>query len=241
MMRHLLAAALAMAVGPAFAEGGGWSFKVTPYLFTPKSEVTVVTPRGSVSTELKFSDAIESLDFAFMGALEANKGRWSLVTDFMYTKLTSGVSFAPGGLFSGANVGSKITTLSAIALYQVSDTGHSSLEVGAGVRAWWFETSTEFTAGTLPGEYFVSTEQWADPILVLRGRIDFNEKMFGSLYLDAGGFGVGSDETYQAILGVGYHLNDKWTLVSGLRYIDFTRNGNKFSQTGLSLGASYQF
>jgi opacity protein-like surface antigen len=65
--------------------------------------------------------------------------------------------------------------------------------------------------------------------------------MFGSLYLDAGGFGVGSDETYQAILGVGYHLNDKWTLVSGLRYIDFTRNGNKFSQTGLSLGASYQF
>ena len=37
-----------------------------------------MTPRGQVSGELKFSDAISKLDFAFMGAVEANKDKWSI-------------------------------------------------------------------------------------------------------------------------------------------------------------------
>lgn len=241
MMRYLVAAALVIAAGPALAEDGGWSFKITPYLFTPKSEIGVMTPRGPVSGELKFSDAISKLDFAFMGAVEANKGKWSIVSDLMYTNLSVTESFAPGGLFSGVNIDSKITALSAVGTYRVVDTGHSSLEVGAGMRAWWFDTNAKFSAGSLPSEQSSTNENWVDPIIVIRGRVDFNEKMFGSLYLDGGGFGVGSDQTYQAILGLGYNLNEKWTLVGGLRYIDFSRNDTDFSQTGLSLGASYRF
>lgn len=241
IMRYLAAAALAIAVSPALAEDSGWSFKITPYLFTPKSEISVMTPRGQVSGELKFSDAISKLDFAFMGAVEANKDKWSIVADLMYTNLSAGGSFAPGGLFSGVNIGSKITTVSTIATYRVVETGDSSFEVGAGLRAWWFESTADLLAGLLPAEQSVSKDDWVDPIIVLRGRVKLNEKMFGSLYLDGGGFGVGSDQTYQAIVGLGYNLNEKWALVGGLRYIDFSRDNTDFSQTGLSIGASYQF
>ncbi|MBN2629915.1 MAG: porin family protein [Rhodobacteraceae bacterium] len=241
MTRYLVAAALAIAAGPALAQDGGWSFKITPYLFTPKSEIGVVTPRGPVSAELKFSDALESLEFAFMGAVEANKGKWSIVTDLMYTDLGASQSYAPGGLFGGVNISSKITALTAIGTYRVFDDGASSAELGGGLRAWWFESSTELTAGTLPAESFVIKDDWVDPILVLRARTDFSDKMFGSLYLDAGGFGIGSDQTYQAILGVGYELNENWTLLGGLRYIDVNRDETDFTQTGLSIGASYRF
>lgn len=241
MKRYLVAAALVMAAGPALAEGSGWSFKITPYLFTPKTEIGVMTPRGPVTGELKFSDALSNLDFAFMGTVEANKGKWSIVNDLMYTDLSAGQAFEPGGLFSGVNVGSKIAAVSSVATYRLVDTGHSSFELGAGVRAWWFESTNELLAGTLPAESSITKDNWVDPILVLRGSVDLSDKMFASLYLDGGGFGVGSDQTYQAIVGLGYKLNEKWTLVGGLRYIDFNREDIDFTQTGLSIGASIRF
>ena len=42
-------------------------------------------PAGTIDTTLSFSDALENLDFAFMGVVEASKARWTLLGDFAQT------------------------------------------------------------------------------------------------------------------------------------------------------------
>ncbi|WP_282022447.1 hypothetical protein [Ruegeria faecimaris] len=37
-----------------------------------------------------FGDALENLDFAYMGAFAASNGKWSFLTDYMYTDLSFG-------------------------------------------------------------------------------------------------------------------------------------------------------
>jgi hypothetical protein len=65
------------------------STALTTYLWTTKTGVSAETPTGeTVEAELSFSDALKDLDFAFMGAFEARKGKLSLFTDAMYFKLS---------------------------------------------------------------------------------------------------------------------------------------------------------
>ena len=149
-----------------------------------------------------------------------------------------------GGLFSTASVGSKITALTAIAAYSVQKNDRFTLDVGAGARMFW--TDVDLTlSGRLPTESTSQSDHWVDPIIVLRGHYDFDERWFGTFYLDAGGFGVGSDQTYQAGLGIGYNVNDRWSLAGGWRHLDFRRekSGNTldFQQSGVIFGASYRF
>lgn len=67
--------------GPAHAEDAGWQFTATGYAWLPASRATVDTPRGSLSGELGVGDALEALDFAAMGSLEARRGKLGLVAD----------------------------------------------------------------------------------------------------------------------------------------------------------------
>jgi opacity protein-like surface antigen len=244
-MRYLIAVLLATTAGQACAQDTGWSYKITPYLWLPDTTIGVDTPRGSVSAELSIGDALKELDFAFMGAFEANKGKWSLVTDILYFNLSATASTPFGALFDEAIVSSKITAFSALAAYRIHEDANLSVDIGAGVRAWSVSSEVLLRGGALPPEDSTTQDDWIDPIVAVRGRIDFDEKWFGTFYFDAGGFGVGSDHSYQAIAGVGYNLNDKWSLLGGWRYLDFERekDGNQldFKESGLVLGASYRF
>lgn len=245
LMRNVLAAFLVMTAGHASAQDSGWSYTITPYLWLPDSTIGIETPRGSVTGELSIGDALKELDFAFMGAFEASNGKWSFVTDLVYFNLSATERTPFGGLFSEASVGSKITAFSALAAYRVHEAGNVSIDIGAGLRAWSLKSEVGLSGGLLPAERFSSSDQWVDPIIALRGRVDFDEKWFATFYLDAGGFGVGSDQSYQAITSIGYNVNDRWSVLGGWRYIDFERddNGNQldFKQSGLILGASYRF
>ena len=60
-------AALAVIASPCTAYAGEWKYAATIYLFTPETTTAI----GGVETTLSFSDALDNLDFAFMGAFEA--------------------------------------------------------------------------------------------------------------------------------------------------------------------------
>lgn len=245
-MRNLLTAMFcALFAAPATAQDNSWSFQATGYLWLPTTDVTIDTPRGEVSGELSVKDAFKALDFAAMGSFEARQNRLSLIADLLYFNLSADQSTPFGGLFDRASVGNKITALSALAMYRVQETDRFALDLGAGARMMWLNTELSLTGGALPPESISRDDNWIDPIIALRAHVDFDEKWFGTLYLDAGGFGVGSEETRQAAIGIGYNLNDRWSLLGGWRYLDFERrkDGNTidFQQSGLLLGASYRF
>lgn len=244
-MRTKIAALMMLVAGSASAQDTEWSYKATGFLWLPDTRIGVETPFGEVNGELKIGDAIKNLDFAFMGSLEANRGKWSLIGDLVYFDLSASEQTPIGALFDAAEVGTRITALSGIAAYRVYETDRFALDLGGGFRAMSVKVDVSLISAGRPDRTTRSDDQWIDPIIALRGRYDFNEKWFGTFYLDGGGLGVGSEQTYQAALGVGYNLNDQWSVLGGWRYLDFKRENNgkvlDFQQSGIVLGASYRF
>lgn len=245
-MRLLFAAiAVALMTGQAHAQDRDWQFQATGNLWLPTTRVTVDTPRGSVSGKLSISDAIDDLDFALMGSFEARRDRLSLSADLIYFDLTARQPTPFGALFDMAAVNSKITALTALAAWRVQETSNFAIDLGAGARMMWTDVDVSLTGGALPPESSGVSDDWIDPVIALRARYDFDEKWFGTLYLDAGGFGVGSEETYQAAATLGYNLNERWSLSGGWRFLSFEREKNgttlDFEQSGAIFAATVKF
>lgn len=239
----LAAAAVTASTTMAAAQQNDWSYAATIYLFMPETKTGLVSPRGPVEGTLSFSDALSNLDMAFMGAFGASNGRWSILTDYNYTKLSFGNS-TPGPAFSGLNTSLKTQFLSGYVAYRAYESPTTQLDVGAGFR--WFSTETTFTLtpGAAPGRTERVDASWTDPVIAARARFEFSDRWTGTAFFDYGGFSSDS-ETYQVLLTADYELNDRWLLRGGYRYISFDHkvNGNDFtfSQSGPLIGATFRF
>jgi opacity protein-like surface antigen len=61
---------------------------------------------------------------------------------------------------------------------------------------------------------------WVDPIVGLLGHFPLAPRWSVDLKADIGGFGVGSEFTWQVMGGVRWQLNDAWDLTAAYRYLD---------------------
>ena len=158
-----LAAALTAVVTTASAQSD-WSYEATIYLFMPETETKLDTPLGTLDGTLSFSDALENLDFAFMGALAATNGRWSVLADYNYTNLSFS-NTAPGP--AGSELESSVKTQFATAVlgYRIREDQSVSVDLAAGFR--WYSTDTDFTltSGALPPRTAGADDSWVDPIV----------------------------------------------------------------------------
>jgi opacity protein-like surface antigen len=242
MKTAIAAATCVLMASAASAQDMDWKYALTAYLWTTKTGVSAETPTGeTVDAELSFSDALKDLDFAFMGAFEARKGKLSLFTDGMYFKL-SPTNTTPGPLTDSVTVRTQMTVISGYAAYRVYDDPSIAVDLAGGFR-WANLDSDVSTVGPLTTE-FNSSDDWIDPVVGVRVTTQLSEKVSANVFVDYGGFSSDST-TWQAALSVGYALNESWTLRGGYRYMEFDReiDGRDFSmdQSGLLLGATYNF
>lgn len=88
-------------------------------------------------------------------------------------------------------------------------------------------------------------EQWIDPIVGVRGQYNFNERFFAAVYGDIGGFGVGSDLTWQVSGSLGYNFNKNVFTELGYRYLhtDYSNGGFKYdvATSGVFVGLGFNF
>jgi opacity protein-like surface antigen len=88
-------------------------------------------------------------------------------------------------------------------------------------------------------------ETWWDPLIGVRVLVPFAEKWTAVGYADIGGFGVGSDITYQLLAGVNWQFSKSVSAKLGYRYLyqDYEHNGFIWDMTanGFYLGAGFQF
>ena len=90
MSKHLFnlasgcALGLALSALPAVAQESRWTYDLSLNLWFSNTAVSTDTPFGTVDAELSFSDAIQDLDFAFMGTAEARNGPWAVIMDMLY-------------------------------------------------------------------------------------------------------------------------------------------------------------
>ena len=185
-----------------------------------------------------FSDIWDNLDFAGFLAFEANKGKFKSFIDFQYIKLGSAASI---GNVANFNLDIEQVRLELGVGYEIYATDSTSVIAYGAVIYNYIDTSISGpNIGTRS-----SSEGWVDPAIGLKLQHSINDKWSVRLTGEYGGFGVSSDNTWQALAALGYNINDKWALLGGYRYqsIDYSKDGFIYDMdtSGPFLGAQYSF
>lgn len=249
-----LCAALGSLSGPAQAQQD-WSFEITPYLWGAAMNGSVgAGGLPPINVGMGFSDILENLDAGFMGAFEARKGRWGVLLDAIYMKLEgSGTATQTGAGPIGATASAsaqlevKQTTYAAAVTYRATE-GRSPLDIVAGLRYMEVEANARIDASLFAQTGTVEAgakKSWTDPYVGLRVQHPLAERWTFVGYADIGGFGVGSEFTWQALVGVDYAFSKAIAGKAGYRYIsvDYDKDGFAYDMAydGLYFGVGIGF
>jgi hypothetical protein len=244
--------------GPARAQSGGsessvagasgWTYEFTPYFWSTGLEGSA---RGgnlpTTNFDMDFSDIWDVLDFAAMGTFEARKGRWGFSLDLLYFSLSdSGTSSMTGAgpagstLTVGSDVEIKQTMLALTGMYRLMD-ARTSVDLVAGLRYMDIDVEADIDAslfgaagaGAAARVSRGGVRDWTDPLIGVRIQHAIAEGWTLAGYADVGGFGVGSDLTWQAALGATYVQSKSIAWKFGYRYmsIDYDSGGFRYDVT----------
>jgi opacity protein-like surface antigen len=119
--------------------------------------------------------------------------------------------------------------------------GVPALHFVAGVRVLDVDQSLSFPVG--PSESANTTV--ADPVLGARGEWPLGETWTFLLRADVGGWGVGSELTYQVLYGAGWKFANQWSLDFGYRLLGYDIKNDDLSMDmvihGLIAGVGFAF
>ena len=252
---------LAIAATSADSNAGALVYEASIYAYLPTISGTTTFPAGGSSVNVDAAKILESLNFAFMGALDVHKGTWGLFTDLMYVNL--GASKGASRDFTIGNIGLPAATTANLDLdvkawvwtlaaeYRLADQSDVQVDLLAGARyldlAEKLSWSITGNIGPIdPGGRSGSSEAgdrlW-DGIVGVKGHVNFGSagKWSVPFYLD-GGLGD-SNHTWQVAAGIAYAFN--WGTVGGMwRYLDYSFSGNKISSLSLNgplIGATFRW
>jgi opacity protein-like surface antigen len=232
-----------------------WQFEAVPYLWASAMKGAVEAgslPR--VDVDMSFSDIFDQLDFGLMGAFEARKGRVGILADAIYMKLSAGARAkrtGPGPIGATATASADLeieqTMLAAALAYRISS-GPTAIDVIGGARY-----SDIDAKANIAGSFFGLTrsrsrsgdKDWVDPYVGIRVLHPLGARWMLTGYLDYGGFGVGSDSTWQAIAGAEYAFSKTVSVKFGYREIDVDYDKSGFvydmRNKGAYLGVGIKF
>jgi hypothetical protein len=248
----------------AEAAADEWQWAGTVYVWLPSigGETAFPPGGGGPPIDVTGDKVLDSLNFAFMGALEGRKGRWGLATDVIYLDLGAskkgtrdfGIGHVDIPATVDANLRLDLTgwlwTLQGS--YAVLDQGKFSMNAVAGVRmldlketlGWTF--NGDISSLPLPGRTGSShaqDNQW-DAIVGVKGRATFGsgDNWFVPYYLD---IGTGeSDLTWQGMVGLGYRFGAVEVL-GVWRYLDYDLGNStpihSIDFNGPALGVTFRF
>lgn len=223
---------LCLMSAPARAqEDDNWRFRLTPYLFLAGMSGDVAVGGNQASFDASFSDVWERFDFGAMLTFAARKGRWGLGADMMYTDLGADGPIATPFASDSFDFDSKVFILNPEVSYRLTRPGNAALDVSAGVRWWQVRNRLTITNAGATVADAEKSKGWVDPIVAAQGTADLGEHFFGIARGDIGGFGVGSDLTWQAFGGLGLRFGTAGSgLLVGYRYldVDFEDSDNGF-------------
>ena len=228
--------------GPAVAQD--WDVSAAIYGWGPATALTVDTPLGEVNADLSFSEAWDALDFAFMGTVSADRGRLGFVVDTVFLGLSDSAATAAVPVLDTVDVESQLSITSLYATWQIFANGSGRLDVGGGLR--YYVTDSDVTLNTVAGpRSFSIGDDWVDPLIALRYRTDLGPNWYATLFADVGGFGVGSEQTWQALAMVGYRINDNLSVEAGYRTLNSERDKDNgqidVGMSGPALGLRWRF
>ena len=202
-----------------------WQFQFVPYLWFAGIKGQVGIGDRVADVDADFGDIFDRLNFGFMAALEARKGKFLLLSDLLYLKV-SAENATPGALFSSVKATQKVFMFEEDAGYRLLEKNGSSLDAFAGIRFWHLHTRLLFTPGISPELEVSGSKNWVDGIAGLRGRAYVSKNVFVFGKGDAGG--GGSDLTYQLLGGAGLTFRERFSFLLAYRYLHVNYDRDNF-------------
>lgn len=203
----LLAAAIAVAMvaSVGHARADEWQFSVAPYLWAVSLDGEQTVKGNTSDIDASFIDIIEESDsiFALQAHFELNNGTWGVFFDPTFMTLTLGGNVGP----IDVDVDIDYWLVEFGAVYKVASWPREGgaevgLELLAGGRYTSLDVDIDLTA-TRFATSVGGNQNWIDPFVGARTLIPLTDGVDLLLRGDVGGFGVGSDFTYNLVGTVG--------------------------------------
>jgi len=225
----------AAAQGQAQAQGQDvWQYEVSPYLWAAGVDGTTRVGTLSVNSSQSFSDLLSEIDIGLMGAFEARKGRWGIVFDSIYLKLSSDAKTANGTV----NV-KLVQQLYALGAAWRMVEGEAPIDLIAGMRYNYLKPRLE-----LGGASVEQRKDALDPYIGVRGSYPLDARWSLIGYLDVGTYS-GSDYAWQMLAGASYAWQQDRSIKFGYRRFQTKYSNNALevdtTMQGLYFGAGFRF
>ena len=233
---------------------GGWRLSLTPYLWATKTKSEMRVGPVTAKSTVKFVDAVEMLNYTFIGNAELRKGRWSLISDTVALGISEGaeskksVNFRdPNGKIQAklrADVSQDLLIQEVKGTYRIFERKMEpdserrfGIDAVAGIRYLYMDNDVQTKVSvdaTGPGgntvsrstkRRFGSTTQFVDPLVGARVVYDVTDRLAVAASGDVGGFGVGSDSALSGLAYAKYQLSKHWSVLGGYKYLYMDYDG----------------
>jgi opacity protein-like surface antigen len=223
MKRSITTLLATLAATTAAAED--WNFIVSAYGWFPAMEVdaTIDGPGGPVSAEVSVgaTEILEALNFGVFGTAEARRGRFGLFGDVFFTDL--GVSeTSPAGIRQ--SVANDLFMFTGAAAWRLWEDGGTFIDAFGGGRVVSLDSTV--SVGALSAS---KSTTYVDPIIGARVGYAATDRVTLNASANIGGFGVGSEFTWEAYAGANYAFTERVSAELGYRYlsIDYESDGKE--------------
>jgi hypothetical protein len=192
---------------PAAAQttGDEWDVLVAPYLLGASMSGATTVRGREFDVDVPASDIFSNLEFGAMGLVVARKGKWGFGADAIWMAL--------GTTLRNTDVDYNQGAFAFYGLRHLSEA--ADLTFGLRVNT----LQGELTFNTL-GVNVRQDKTWVDPIVGVTLRTPANRPVQVRVYSEIGGFGAGSDFTWQIFPTLGINFTERFSLDVGYRWLD---------------------
>jgi hypothetical protein len=219
---------------PPLALEDSWKFQATFYGWATAINGKVgIRGLPPANVNVTFADILKNLNGAVMGSFYASNGKWMILTDVVWAKLSDHVDVGPFG--GQVKFEQQQAIVSGVVGYRLP-IGPDNLNISAtaGARYNYLDAKFDFLPGILPIQISrEGTKSWVDPTVGVSVHYDINDRWFVNGLADIGGFGVGSKITAQGFATIGYNWTKTISTAIGYRtiYTDYKDGGFVYNTT----------
>ena len=215
----LLIVLVSIPVSAADSKREGWNWRLAPlYLWAININGEQTIGPINAPVDIEFEDVVDNLEAIFTANFEGvYNNKWGFLTDFTYADIE--------GSQGPATVKFKMTIAEADGYFRINRDKHN-FDILLGFRYTSQDTDIEPTPVSV-------SESWTDPIVGGRWWFNFADKWALIVRGDIGGFGVGSDLTWQALGLIDWQPFKYVSFTAGYRalYQDYEDGSFKYDAT----------
>lgn len=209
---------------PAMANEGNdaqkdWEFQLAPYylwLWTVDGDLSGA--KGTVDVDVDLTDLKDQLSAAYVANFQGYyKKQWGFLLDYNYIKFSEDGTQGP----IYADVDFRMQLVELDGLYRIDLAPGHSMDLKAGVR--YIKLDPKVRVSLINTREFDEDQDWVDPVIGARWVWQFAEQWSLKVLGDIGGFGAGSDFTWQGAATIDFKPFKHVSFGGGYRaiYVDY--------------------